>query len=59
MPEQRIKIRKNITIKKYQEDWLNKHPEFNLSGLIQEVLDKIMSDTKSVDTYVDMLTGKP
>ena len=51
-------IRKNITIKKYQNEWLSKHREINLSGLVQDLLDTMMSEAKNVSRYVDLLVGK-
>ena len=51
-------IRKNITIKKYQNEWLSKHREINLSGLVQDLLDTMMSESKNVSRYVDLLVGK-
>lgn len=36
-------IRKNVTIREEQEEWLNKQPRtFNLSELMQKALDKEM-----------------
>jgi hypothetical protein len=34
----------SITIRKDQREWADNHPSVNLSGLLQEALDKKMSE---------------
>ena len=36
-----------ITIRDDQKAWIKDHPEFNLSGLVQKCIDKIMEENRS------------
>lgn len=41
-------VRKNITIRKDQNEWLKRHHELNLSGLVQNLIDTIREEWKKV-----------
>jgi len=35
------KIRIAVTIRKDQKEWVDKHPEINVSGLLQKAIDEL------------------
>ena len=34
-------VRINVSIRKEQKEWLDKHPEINVSGLLQKAIEEI------------------
>lgn len=34
-------VRVNVSIRKDQKDWLDTHPEINVSGLLQKAIDEL------------------
>ena len=34
-------VRVNVSIRKDQKEWLGKHPEVNVSGLLQKTIDEL------------------
>jgi hypothetical protein len=42
--DQKETVTTTITLMRYQREWLNKKKSFNLSGFVQEQLDKLIEN---------------
>ncbi|MCD6370336.1 MAG: hypothetical protein J7L63_02420 [Thermoplasmata archaeon] len=42
-------IRLSVSIRKDQKEWLDKHPEINVSGLLQKAIDELREKYEGSD----------